>query len=101
MQGMRKPGGRQPDFLQAHVDAPGGALTMTRLAEAANYKAYRGANLRYGILADRIGRAMGLETPGIDLLVELIRPERVSNREWILVLKPAFAAAMRRVGWVE
>jgi hypothetical protein len=103
MRAMKRPGGRQPDFLQAHFDAPGRALTMTRLAKAAGYKSYDGANLRYGILATQIGRAMTLRQSeiNISLVVDLIRPREVSNREWILVLKPRFAAAMKRVGWVS
>jgi hypothetical protein len=101
MRGMKKPGGRQPAFLQAHFDAPGRALTMTRLANAAGYKSYDGANLRYGILATRIGEAMTIRKPSIGLIVDLIRPKEVSNREWILVLRPRFAAAMKRVGWVS
>jgi hypothetical protein len=101
MRSMKQPGGRQPDFLQAHFDAPGRALTMTRLARAARYKSYDGANLRYGILAARLGAAMRLRNANISLVVDLIRPREVSNREWILVMNPRFAAAMKRVGWVH
>lgn len=100
MRKMKKPGGKQPLFLQAHFDAPGRALTMTNLADAAGYKAYNGANLRYGILANRIGRRMGIRKPSINLLADLIEPPNVSNRHWILVLHPSFAAAMKIVGWV-
>jgi hypothetical protein len=101
MQTLQKPGGRQRDFLQVHYNATGRALTMTRLAKAAGYKSYDGANLRYGILAATIGRVMKLRDPDITLVVDFIRPKEVSNREWILVMKPKFAAAMKRVGWVE
>jgi hypothetical protein len=98
---MKKPGGRQPAFLQAHFSAVGKAFTMTRLANAAGYKSYDGANLRYGILAARIGEAMRVPNADINLLVEFIRPEHVSNRHWILVLRPNFARAMKIVGWVK
>jgi hypothetical protein len=97
---IKRPGGRQPRFLQAHYDAPGMALTMTRLADAASYRSYDGVNLRYGILANSIGRALGLRKPHIGVVAELIRPKSVSNAEWILILKPNLAAAMKRVGWV-
>lgn len=100
MRKMKKPGGKQPLFLQAHYDAPGRALTMTNLADAANYKAYNGANLRYGVLAERIGKRMGFVNPSITLLADLIEPPDVSNRHWILVLHPSFAAALKIVGWV-
>ena len=100
------PGGRQRDFLQKHYRAPGRALTMTRLAQAARYKSYRGANLQYGLLANRIGKALGNRTPSILLLVDVLPPEgkdprSISNAEWILVMRPAFATALRRVGWVS
>jgi hypothetical protein len=98
---MPKPGGKQPDFLQAHVDATGHAMTMTRLAEAAGYKTFDGANLRYGILAAEIGRRMGIPHPDISLLVKFIRPEKLSNRHWILILQPPFAKALKKVGWVS
>ena len=101
MRGMPKPGGRQLDFLQAHVDATGRAMTMTRLAEAARYKSFDGANLRYGILAAKIGLRMGLRNSDINLIVTFIRPRKLSNSQWILVLRPEFARAMKKVGWVS
>lgn len=104
---LRPPRGRQPDFLRAHLKAKGRALNMRRIAEAAGYRSWRGGNLQYGLLAERIGRQMGYSNADINLLVEFIEPrgkrsrEDISNDEWILVMRPAFADALKRVrGWI-
>ena len=94
--------GRQRFFLRAHFRAKGRALTMRRLAQAAKYRDYRGVNLQYGLIAARIGRALR-RADGIKLLVQFVPPRHVaptkniSNAEWILVMRPAFASALRRV----
>src|SRR5712691_3569246 len=98
---LKAPRGRQRLFLQAHVDAPGRALTMRGLAGAAKYRSHDGANLRYGILANQIGRALGLRNPDIGVVAAFIRPRQASNSEWIVVLHRELALAMKRVGWVS
>ena len=100
---LRAPRGKQPLFLLAHLNAKGRALNMRRIAQAAGYKSYRGGNLQYGLLAERIGKALGRKD-GIALLVEFVPPKRksrdnISNDEWILVMRPGFAAALRRTKW--
>lgn len=103
---MPRPRGRQLVFLCAHAKAKGRALTMGRIAEVAGYKSYRGANLQYGLLADRIGRRLRRQKEGFKLLVEVIPPKRrsrdehISNEEYILVMRPIFAEALERVGWI-
>lgn len=102
---MPRPRGRQPQFLKAHAQAKGRALNMRNIARAAGYKSYRGANLQYGLLADRIGRALRRQQEGFGLLVEFVppkgrSPDHISNEEWILIMRPAFAAALSRVGWI-
>jgi hypothetical protein len=98
MRTMKRPGGPQPDLLQVHLDAPGRMLTMARLADAAGYKSCDGANLGYGNFAIRIGGAMRICDPNINPAGDLIRPKEVSNRDWVLILKPPVAAALKRVG---
>jgi hypothetical protein len=70
------------------------------LARAAGYKSYDGINLQYGLMAQRIGKAMGRRDIDITLLVEGVRPRRVSNSEWLLAIRPEFAKALKHVGWV-
>ena len=96
-----RPGGRQCKFLQKHFDASGRAATMTQLAAAAKYASFQGANLQYGLLASRSGTAMGWYDATLSLLVDFIQPRGVRNHEWVLVMKPKFAAALKRAGWVS
>lgn len=97
---LKKPGGRQPDFLAAHCKAPAGVMTATKLAKAAGYKSFDGINLRYGLLAQKIGSAMGRRNVDITLLVEGVEPKAVTNRDWLLSIRPEFAAALKDVGWI-
>jgi hypothetical protein len=97
---MSRPGGRQVQFLRAHYRASGRAMTATTLARAVGYKDYRGINLWYGRLADTIGAELGLKNPRLSLLVDFVRPRDVTNTEWILVMRPEFAAALKQAGWV-
>ena len=92
-----KPGGRQRLFLRAHVRARRG-LTARRLAQAARYQNHGGINLQYGLLAQRIGAALHRRDAHLSLLVEFRRPN--SDAEWVLVIHPQFAAALKEAGWV-
>jgi hypothetical protein len=94
------PSGRQIEFLRVHYDAPGRALTATKLAEAVGYKDYRGVNLWYGRLADKIGAALGQIDPHLYLLVDFVPPNAATNKEWIFVMRPEFADALKNVGWL-
>jgi hypothetical protein len=97
---LTKPGGRQLRFLRAHYKAPGRALTARRLAQAVGYKSYRGINLWYGRLAARIGPMVGNPGAGMLILVEFAPPKSLTNKEWILVMRPEFAQGLRLAGWV-
>ena len=87
-------------FLNAHYQAPGRTLTATLLAEAARYEDYRGVNLRYGLLAKQVGAVLGQPDATLAMLVEFIRPQAMTNQEWLLVMRPDFAAALKEVGWM-
>jgi len=94
------PHGRQLAFLRAHAGAPGRALTASRLAQSVRYKSHDGINLQYGLLARRVGDALGRNGEGISLLVDLVRPKSVTNAEWIMVMHPQFADALKQAGWI-
>lgn len=98
---MRRPGGKQSLFLQAHYKAPGRALTATRLGQAAGYQDFRGINLCYGRLADKIGAGLGHQNAHLNMLVEFAPPKTVTNKEWVLIMRPAFADALKQVEWVR
>jgi hypothetical protein len=95
------PGGSQQKFLKAHYKARGRAATMTQLAKAARYQRFTGVNLRYGMLANRIGQELGMRDANLTLLCDFIAPQGVTNRGWVLVMKPRFAAALDKAGWVS
>ena len=93
----------QLKFLQEHYRAVGRVSTMSNLAKAAGYKNYGGVNLQYGSLAKRIGRILQRPLPAtrVTLLVDFVDPESVSNRNWIVHMRPAFASALRAMNWVK
>jgi hypothetical protein len=95
------PGQRR--FLQEHYRSTGRVSTMSRLAKAAGYKNYGGVNLQYGKLAKRIAKLLGhpLPTTRVSLLVDFVHKETISNRNWIVHMRPAFASALRSAGWVK
>ena len=95
-----EPKGRQRDFLREHVQAPGRALTARRLAQSAGYRSHDGINLQYGLLAGLIGKALRRNGANITLLVDLIRPPSVTNAEYVMVMHPQFAEALKQAGWV-
>jgi hypothetical protein len=94
------PGGRQLDFLREHVKAPGRARTARRLAQTAGYQNYGGINLQYGLLARRIGAALGRRDANLSLLVDFVPPTSVTNTEWVMVMHPQFAEALKQAGWI-
>jgi hypothetical protein len=100
LRSLRKPGGRQLDFLRAHDQAPGRATTVTSLADAVGYRSYRAVNLHYGKLARRIGDALGHPNAPLSLLTAVAEPESISNREWVLIMHPQFATALKDEGWI-
>ena len=98
---VSKPGGRQLRFLSAHCRAPGRATTAAKLAVAAKYKSWRAINLRYGLLAEAIGRKLGKRGAGLGILLEFASPQSITNEQWVLVMRPEFANALRRSKWVR
>jgi len=71
------PHGRQIDFLREHV-----------------------INLQYGLLARKIGKALGRKNADLTLLVDFVRPKSVTNDEWIMVMHPQFATALKQARWI-
>ena len=50
-------------MLRAHLHAPDQLISATRLAEAAGYSGYEGANLHYGKLGQRLAEEIGFDPP--------------------------------------
>ncbi len=98
---IERPRGRQIHFLQAHYSAPGRAMTAAKLAKAARYQSWSGLNLQYGIIAKKIGRALGARDFDLSGLVEFAPPSSLTNRHWVLIMRPEFARALKTARWVE
>jgi DNA-binding transcriptional regulator YiaG len=97
---LGKPGGRQMDFLQVHADAPGRAKNAEGLAKAVNYENWRAINLHYGNLALDLGKILNRNEAGLELLCEFAEPGTLTNKEWILIMRPEFAEGLRLAGWI-
>lgn len=104
---MKKPRGKQCQFLKVHLELPGTAATMPLLAQAVGYKTYRAANLVYGNLAARIAQALGYPIPtkadkatALGLLVEFVPPEQRQSEHITFVMRPAFQHALVAAGWI-
>lgn len=50
-------------MLRAHLAAPDKLISATKLAEAAGYAGYEGANLHYGKLGQRVADEIGFDPP--------------------------------------
>ncbi|MEI6536852.1 MAG: hypothetical protein WCN98_16015 [Verrucomicrobiaceae bacterium] len=86
-------------ILRTHAQAPGRVRTVTQLAEAVGYNGYEAINLQYGLLAKKIGEAMGHSNPNLSVLVEFAAPGAHNNPQWELTLRPAVAQAVSDMGW--
>lgn len=87
-------------LLRAHLRAPNYVATARTLAAAAGYKSWRTVNRRYGLLAHAIGEHMNTPVKHLGLLVELIAPGQLANKEWIVLMRPAFARGLVLAKWV-
>lgn len=108
-------------MLAAHLHAPDRLLSATKLAEAAGYRSYSGANLHYGKLGYLIAQEIGFapptredgtpiwtcaiaRDPAADLDVEFnglvalaLRHMDAPHFEW--QMRPQFAEALLRLGY--
>lgn len=87
-------------LLKAHYKAPGRAITARVLAKQLGYRNHGGVNLCYGKLAARIAASMGAPRARLSLLVDFAKPRTLTNKEWILIMKPEFVDALKRTAWI-
>ena len=98
---MGTPSDRFMKMLRSHYNSTNRTSTARMLSQKAGYKDHRGFNLRYGLFARDLGRAMGVKAgTDIGLLVEFASPGKLSNREFLVFMKERFAMALRRARWV-
>ncbi len=108
-------------MLKAHLSAPDQLMSATRLAEAAGYAGYEGANLHYGKLGQRIAEEIGFDPPRRDdgseiwtcaiardpsldtefpdtsMLEAMSRTFDTQHFEW--QMRPQVVRALRALGW--
>ena len=96
-------------MLRAQCRSPGGAITSTKLAEAAGYKNYNAANLQYGTLASHIAASLGFNpekrpdgTPrwwtAISYLLDgHSEPE---TGQFQFIMHPELVTALREMKWI-
>lgn len=95
-------------ILKAFCDAPESTLTATRLAEICHFSAWNESNLRFGLLAQRIGKALGYTpTERKDgslrwwesaALGSTDDESNDANFQW--TLRPELVATLRKMKWV-
>jgi hypothetical protein len=107
-------------MLRAHMSAPDKLISATKLAEAAGYAGYEGANLHYGLLGQRVAEEIGFvpprrsdgseiwtcaiardpaldtEFPDTSMLEALSRTFDVQHFEW--QMRPQVVQALQRLG---
>ncbi|MFZ2981478.1 MAG: hypothetical protein WA085_10645 [Sphingobium sp.] len=108
-------------MLRAHLAAPDHLISATKLADAAGYSGYEGANLHYGKLGQRVAdeirfvpprredgteiwtcaiardSSMDTEYPDTSMLEALSRNMETLHFEW--QMRPQVVQALRAIGW--
>jgi hypothetical protein len=97
-------------MLKAQCKATGGAITSSRLAEAAGYENYNAANLQYGTLAFNIAGHLSYNPPkrrdGTGMwwtalsYCEEGEPEPDTGH-FVFIMRPELVAALREMKWVK
>ena len=87
-------------MLRAHYRSTNHTSIARELAAQAGYKNWRGVNLQYGLLANRIGRKLKITGARLSLLVEFGEPGALTNQEWLIFMRKEFARALKKAKWV-
>jgi hypothetical protein len=97
-------------MLKAQCKNEGGRITSTKLAEAAGYESYTGANLQYGTLALNLTAFIDYTPPkgknGLPLWWTALSYSLDGNSEpetghFQFIMRPELVAALREMKWVR
>lgn len=98
------------EMLRAQFAAPDHTITATKLAKAAKFHNYNGANLQYGTMASHFARELGY-TPVVakngdpnwwhTLSTGRAGSEFTDDGEFEFIMRPELAAALRELKWVR
>jgi len=88
-------------MLCHHYLSPGHSATQRQLSVAVGFANYGGANLQYGLFADKLAEAMNIEVRGdlVFILSTFIREADIEAGEVQLVMRPELASALDGLGW--
>jgi putative restriction endonuclease len=92
----------QREMLLAHYSAPDHSVSARQLAAAVGLANFNAANLHYGKLGRSLFSVLG-KPAGADnvfILADLVPPGQRDNKEWLWVMRPQVAQALRVLGFV-
>jgi predicted HNH restriction endonuclease len=87
-------------MLLANYHAPNRTLTASMMARAMGYDNFNAANLHYGALGGLVGEKLGWN-PLPEFKVNVLVDFEKRNEEWLWIMKPVVAEAIRLLGWNE
>ena len=53
------------------------------------------------LLAESIAKQLGVKSMGLDIILASAQPKSLTNKEWVLIMRPEFADALVQAGWVK
>ena len=87
-------------MLLANYHAPNRTLTASMMARAMGYDNFNAANLHYGALGGLVGEKLGWN-PLPEFKVNVLVDFEKRNEEWLWIMKPVVAEAIKLLGWNE
>ena len=87
------------ELLRAHYSGINHIRTATQLAGLVGYANFNAVNLQYGLLANRVGAALGIRDANLSLLVNFTEPDSHGNELWEWEMRAEVADAMVILGW--
>lgn len=92
----------QRQMLRAHYSAPHRSITARQLAAAVGLANFNAANLHYGKLGRLLVSVLGkpADADNVFMLADLVPPGERSNKEWLWVMRPQVAQALKLLGFV-
>lgn len=86
------------EMLMAHYRAPNHDITADQLAESVGFTRFESANLRYGLLADKLLKHFEIELEEYIKLNVLAGMKNISGK-WHWTLRPQVVQALTQLGW--
>jgi len=89
-------------MLRAHYLAKNHTISASHLAEAVGFSNYNAANLRYGLLAKKVGDLLSFHPDGCHTSVLATEGEKPSDEaHWQWKMRPELVQAISDLGWFD